>query len=147
MHDYKRFLQEFEEIRMRALHLFEERVHTEVCDASTSSGEWTPAVDVVEAGDLFVLTAEIAGVRREDVSIEVKGNVLSLKGTRLPGRNGAEAEGYRRMEIPFGGFERSFTLPSAVAAEGIEARLHDGLLTVTLPRREAPGRSIAVEAV
>lgn len=146
MHDYRRFLQEFEEFRIRARHLFEERVCASSGDGPATTGEWAPAVDVYETADTIVLTAEIAGVRREDVSIEILGNVLTLRGGRPPGRTGAAEENCLRMEVLSGGFERSFTLPCAVVPEGVEAVLSDGVLTVTVPRREAPqGRRIAVQ--
>jgi HSP20 family protein len=147
VHDYKKFLQEFEEFRIRARHLFEERHHVAFGEGSAASGEWMPAIDICETADRIVLTAEIAGVRREDVNIEVLGNVLTLRGSRPPGRAGVAVESYLRMEVASGGFERSFTLPCPVAAEQVEAVLRDGVLTVTIPRLDQPGgRRIAVEA-
>lgn len=147
MHDYKKFLREFEEFRIRARHLFEERLGAGAGEGAVASGEWIPAVDVFETADRIVLTAEIAGVRREDVTIEVLGNVLTLRGSRPPGRAGVAAESYLRMEVASGGFERSFALPCPVAADRVEAVLRDGVLTVTLPRCDRQdGRHIAVEA-
>lgn len=147
VHDYKKFLQEFEEFRVRARHLFEERVCAAAGDGSLTSGEWTPAVDVYQTADRIVLTAEIAGVCREDVTIEILGSVLLLRGRRPTGRAGVADENYLRVEIPSGGFERSFTLPCAVAEERVEAALRDGVLTVTVPLRDTPhGRRIAVVA-
>ena len=146
VHDYKKFLQEFEEFRIRARHLFEGRLGTVPGEGASTSGQWLPAVDVYDAGDRIVLTAEIAGVRREDLSIEVQGNVLTLRGRRPLGRSGAGVESYRRMEVASGAFERSFTLPCPVDAERVEAALRDGVLTVTLPRLDLPdGRRIAIE--
>ena len=147
VHDYKKFLREFEEFRIRARHLFVERLGSVSGGGAVVSGEWVPAVDVYETAEQIVLTAEIAGVRREDVSIEVLDNVLTLRGTRPPGRAGVGVESYLRMEVASGGFERAFTLPCPVVAERVEAVLRDGVLTVTLPRRDQPdGRRIAVEA-
>lgn len=146
VHDYGKFLQEFEEFRMRARHFFDERLGPVSGEGPTAAGEWTPAVDVYETPDRIVLTAEIAGVRREDVSIEVLGNVLTLRGSRPPGRAGVAAESYLRMEVPSGGFERSFTLPCPVVAEGVEAVLCGGVLKVTVPRRDnEQSRHIAIE--
>lgn len=147
VHDYRKFLQEFEEFRMRARHLFEERLCPSPGDGSLTSGEWTPAVDVYQTADRLVLTAEIAGVRREDVAIEILGSVLTLRGGRPTGRAGVADESYLRVEIPTGGFERSFTLPCPVVEESVEAALRNGVLTVTVPLRDAPhGRRIAVVA-
>jgi HSP20 family protein len=146
MHGDSRFLREFEEFRIRARHFFEERHHDAGAGGREPAGEWTPAVDVYETADRFVLAAEIAGVRREDVSIELLGNVLTLRGNRPAERGGVGAEGYLRMEVPSGRFERSFALPGAVAPEGVEAVLRDGVLTVTVARgKESHGRRITVE--
>jgi HSP20 family protein len=147
VHDYRKFLQEFEEFRIRARHLFEERAGAVAGDGPANCGEWAPPVDVFETADRIVLTAEIAGVRLEDVSIEALGTVLTLRGVRSPGRAALAAETCLRLEIPSGRFERSFALPCPVASEEVEAVLRDGVLTVTVPRRGAPqGRQIAVEA-
>lgn len=145
--DYQKFLREFEEFRIRARHLFEGR-HLAAHGADAACvGEWMPAVDVYETADRIVLSAEIAGVRREDVDIEVAGDLLTLRGRRPCGRAGVAAESYLRMEVASGGFERSFRLPCPVDGEGIEAVLREGVLTVTIPRRgEHSGRHIAVEA-
>jgi len=146
MHGDSRFLREFEEFRIRARHFFEERHLTTGVGGREPAGEWTPVVDVYETADRIVLAAEIAGVRREDVSIELLGNVLTLRGSRPAERAGVGAEGYLRMEVPSGRFERSFALPGALAPEEVEAVLRDGVLTVTVSRgKESHGRRIAVE--
>lgn len=147
MHDYRAFLQEFEEFRIRARHLFEGRHLAATGGGLACAGEWAPAVDVYECGDAIVLAAEIAGVRREDVSIEVAGSVLTLRGSRPCGRAGAAPESYLRMEVPSGSFERSFRLPWPAAEEGVEAQLRDGVLTVRVPRGGSEqGRRIPVAA-
>ena len=75
------------------------------------------------------------------------GNVLTLRGTRPAERAGVGAEGYLRMEVPSGRFERSVALPGALAPEGVEAVLRDGVLTVTVSRgKESRGRRIEVES-
>jgi HSP20 family protein len=146
--DYRKFLQEFEEFRLRARHLFEDRVSAVYGGGPTSTGEWTPAVDIYETADRIVLVAELAGVRREDVRLEVLGNVLTLSGSRPFGRPGLPTESHHRMEFAYGTFERSFALPYPVADAGVEAVLADGLLTVSLPRGDQPReRRIAVATV
>jgi HSP20 family protein len=145
--DGKKSLQSFEEFRIRARHLFEERVSAGYGSCPTSTGEWTPAVDVYEAGDRIVLVAELAGVRREDVRLEVRDDVLTLSGTRPFDRSGRPAESYQRMEVAYGAFERSFKLPCPVDEGGVTAVLRNGVLTVTLPRGDRPGgRRIEVGA-
>jgi HSP20 family protein len=138
VHDYRKFLHEFEQFRIRARHLFEERVSAVYGGGPTSTGEWTPAVDICEAGDRLVLVAELAGVRLEDVSVEVLGNVLTLRGCRPFERKGLSSESFLRMELSYGTFERSFALPYPVAEEGTEAVLRDGVLTVRIPRGDLP---------
>jgi HSP20 family protein len=146
MQEYRKFLREFEEFRIRARHFFEDAHLATSGGEPASIGEWTPAVDVYETPDRIVIAAEIAGVRREDVSIEVEGEVLTLRGRRPPDRSGVAAESCRRMEVPSGTFERSFRLPFAVGEEGVEAVLRNGVLTVTVPRHPpSRGRRIAVE--
>lgn len=146
MYDYRKFLREFEEFRIRARHLFEERVSAVSGIGPTSSGEWTPAVDVYETGDRVVLVAEIAGVSLEDVRLEVLGRVLSLSGRRPFGGRRSGGEQYLRMEFPSGVFERSFALPYPVVEDQVAAVLRDGVLTVTLPRRDRPQeRRIEIE--
>ena len=145
MHEYRRFLREFEEFRIRARHLFAGG-HLAAGGEVVGTGEWAPAVDVYETADSIVLAAEIAGVRRGEVSIEVEGEILTLRGRRPPERAGVAAESYRRMEVPSGAFERSFRLPFAVAEASVEAVLRDGVLTVSVPRHPpSRGRRIAVE--
>lgn len=147
MHEYRKFLREFEEFRIRARHFFE-GAHLDAPGGGVAgAAEWAPAVDVYETADRIVIAAEIAGVRREDVTIEAKGEILTLRGRRPAGRSGVAAESYRRMEVPSGSFERSFRLPFAVAEAGVEAVLRDGVLTVTVPRHPpSRGRRIAVES-
>ena len=146
MHEYRKFLREFEEFRIRARHFFEGAHLAASGEDAARAGEWTPAVDVYETPERIVIAAEIAGVRRDEVSIEVEGEILTLRGRRPPERAGVAAESYRRMEVPSGAFERSCRLPVAVAEASVEAVLRDGVLTVTLPRHPpARGRRIAVE--
>ncbi len=147
MHNYRKFLQEFEEFRIRARHLFEGHHLAVEGGDPICPGEWAPAVDVYETAETIVLAAEIAGVRREDVSIEVAGDILTLRGARPCGRAGADPESYLRMEVPSGSFERSFRLPWPVADAGVEAVLRDGVLTVRVPRGGVgQGRRIPVES-
>jgi len=146
MHEYRKFLREFEEFRIRARHLFSGGHLAAAGGDVAGTGEWAPAVDVYETADSIVLAAEIAGVRREDVSIELEGDVLTLRGRRPPGRAGVAADSYLRMEVPSGAFERSFRLPFPAGDARVEALLRDGVLTVTVPRLgSALGRRIAVE--
>ena len=75
----------------------------------------------------------MAGVRQSDVTLEVAGRTITLRGLRPFSAKGVSSENYYRMECSYGSFERSFTLPKAVDEEAVEALLRDGVLTVKLP--------------
>lgn len=143
--DYKKILKDLEEVRAGEGLLFAGRITAVYGGGPTSTGEWTPAVDVYETSDSLVLVAEVPGLRQEDMRLEVAGNVLTLKGSRPFNRQGVPAENYYRMEFSYGNFERSFTLPSAVREGDVEAVLKDGVLKVRLLLADAVhGRKIEV---
>jgi HSP20 family protein len=96
---------------------------------------WAPAVDIFERGDNLILSAELPGVRREELDLKVEGNVLTLRGERLRDKT-VQEEQYHRVERSYGTFSRSFTLPSTVDSSRIEARFKDGILEVVLPKAE-----------
>ena len=98
-------------------------------------GSWAPAVDIYEHGTNIVLKAELPGVDPKDVDIRLENNVLSLRGQRkLEGE--VKRESYHRVERSYGTFSRSFTLPTVVDQASIKAEFKDGMLQVTLPKRE-----------
>ncbi len=96
---------------------------------------WVPAVDVRETDDSFVFTAELPGLNKDDVSITLEDNVLSLTGERKFEQEESKNE-YRRIERSYGHFTRSFTLPSEVDNDKVQAKYGNGLLTVTVPKTE-----------
>lgn len=96
---------------------------------------FTPAVDIKETPQEFLVTAEVPGIKKEDIHIEVADNLLALKGERRFEQE-EKNESYHRVERSFGAFSRSFTLPTSVKTEAIEAKFHDGLLTVRIPKAE-----------
>ncbi len=105
---------------------------------------WLPAVDVRESDEAFVFTAELPGIAKEAVEISVEDGILTLSGERRFNEDDEE-KNYRRIERAYGAFSRSFTLPSAVDPERIEARFQDGLLTVTVSKAEvAKARKITI---
>ena len=97
--------------------------------------DWRPTVDTYEEGDNIVIKADLPGVKKEDVSIDVKDNVLTLKGERKHEENVNE-ENYYRRESAYGKFQRAFTLPDAVDPNKIEASYKDGTLKITVPKAE-----------
>jgi HSP20 family protein len=97
---------------------------------------WAPPVDIYETDDALILKAELPGVSKDDVSIEIHQNTLILRGQR---KHEAEVkeEHYHRVERAYGTFQRSFMLPTLVDQEHVQATYHDGVLELRLPKSEA----------
>lgn len=107
--------------------------------------QWLPAVELVESDEEFVLTAEIPGMTKEDVSISVEGDVLSLNGEKKVERE-EDKEHMHLREREYGKFERSFTLPRNVVTGKIRAEYRDGIVEVHMPKgEEAKGRRIEIK--
>lgn len=96
---------------------------------------WAPAVDVYENKDSVVVKAELPGVDPKEVEISVEDGTLYLKGERKS-ESEDQRDGYHRLERSYGSFARAFTLPDSVDPEKVSAEYKDGLLSVTLPKRE-----------
>ena len=106
---------------------------------------WAPAVDIYETPDSIVLQAELPGLSKEDIDIQVRDNVLTLKGERRSEKEVKEGN-YLRVERAYGGFQRAFTLPAAVQADKIRAVFKDGVLDVSIPKaEEAKPKQIKIE--
>ena len=97
--------------------------------------DWRPPVDIYETDDGIVLKVELPGVNKDDVSVEIKDNVLTLKGERLLDPE-IKDEHYYRKERSFGKFYRSLSLQDPIKAGLIKASFKDGVLTVEVPRSE-----------
>ena len=97
--------------------------------------DFSPAVDIEEAKDAYVLRAELPGVSKENLSVEVKDNRLVLSGRKDESSKG-ESEGYRYVESRHGEFTRAFELPRHVKHDAIEADFKDGLLTLRIPKAD-----------
>lgn len=108
---------------------------------------WMPAVEVTDSEDEVVLTAETPGLTREDVKIDLEGDVLRIHGEKREETEREEENGkYRISERRYGAFSRTFTLPASVDAEHVAAEMKNGVLTVRLPKTEtARGRRIEIE--
>lgn len=135
--------QELDEMTNRLSRIFNEGVTAEPADGTN----WYPAVNVEESRDELVLTAELPGMRREDVEIELENNVLSLTGRKEQVREESadQERRYHLWERRWGSFQRSFTLPRTVMADEISATFQDGVLHVRMPKvPEAKGRKIEI---
>lgn len=96
---------------------------------------WNPSADVYEEGDHYVVKAELPGVDKKNIHVDVQENVLILKGERSNG-NEVKEENFYRKEIAYGTFERSFALPDGVDADKIKADYNDGVIKITIPKPE-----------
>lgn len=104
-----------------------------------------PAVDIVEDKEEFVLRAELPGVAKENIKLEVKENRLTVSGKKENSWNGGNGE-YRYAESHYGEFSRSFELPRNVQGDAIRAEYKDGVLTLRIPKvKEALPRTIAIQ--
>jgi HSP20 family protein len=104
-------------------------------DEGIARGSWNPSVDIYENKDQIVLEAELPGMSREDFDLTIENNVITLRGERRFEKK-ENTENYHRVERAYGSFTRSFTLPNTVTGEGATADYRNGVLRVTLPKRE-----------
>lgn len=105
-------------------------------EPSELTGNWAPSVDVYENGEGYVIVAELPGLTKDEVQIELKENMLTLRGERKF-QDEYKDQTCHRMERAYGQFVRSFSLPAQVEAGKVEARFKDGVLTVTVPKAAA----------
>ena len=96
---------------------------------------WTPAMDLAETENHFVLRADLPGIDESDVKIELEDNVLTVSGERKSERE-TDGEGFHRVERQFGSFSRSLTLPRGVDPEAVSAAFDRGVLEVRIPKPE-----------
>jgi HSP20 family protein len=102
---------------------------------ATREEEFAPVLDVAETPEAIVVTAEVPGIEVKDIEISLMGGTLYLKGRKTEERE-EKGKTWHRVERSYGAFTRAITLPSAVNAERIEAKSKDGVLTITLPKKE-----------
>lgn len=103
--------------------------------ARLMEGTWSPAVDIAETDNEYVVAVEVPGMKKDDIKVTLQDNVLTIKGERKK-ESEIHKGSYHRMERCFGAFERSFTLPSTIRADKIQAKYEDGILRLTLPKAE-----------
>ena len=108
-------------------------------------GAWVPAINILEKDDVMVISADLPGLRPEDVEVTVDQGALTIRGERQL-EEAQEGETYHRVERLYGMFERTFTLPNSIDVEKIEARFANGEMVLTLPKREeAKPRSVKIK--
>lgn len=115
-------------------------------DNEMMRGAWSPSVDIFENKDTIVLEAELPGLSPEDVHISIENNILTLHGERKFEKKD-EGDNFHRVERSYGSFTRSFTLPPTVSSENVDAMFENGILRLTLAKREeAKPRKIEIKA-
>jgi HSP20 family protein len=101
---------------------------------SLSRQQWRPLIDIYETRGDIVILAEIAGVPREEIDLEIGARTVKISGAREGGPRGEDAR-YRLAEIPCGHFERTISLPVPIDTETARAVYRDGLLEIRLAKR------------
>ena len=110
-----------------------------------SGRPWTPAVDILETDNELIIKTDLPQVDMQDIQVEIENGTLTLKGERKFDK-AEKAQGYHRIERSFGAFARYFSLPETVDPEKVKAEYKNGVLTVSLAKKElAKPRSIKVE--
>jgi len=104
-------------------------------DEPSATTTWSPAVDIYETENEIQVQAELPGVDRKDIALNLEKNVLTLKGERRFEKE-TKQENYHRIERAYGGFSRSFSIPAIVDEEKIRADYKDGILKIALPKKE-----------
>ncbi len=104
-------------------------------DGSLGTSAWTPAVDVEERDDEYQVKVELPGVSKDDVKITVQDNILTIHGEKKREKE-TKGSNYHRVERSYGSFQRSFTLPTSVRHDKVEASYKEGILTIALPKAE-----------
>jgi len=112
------------------------RILDDATFSGTEAGQWLPAVDIRETDDALLVQAELPGIDKKDVSVEVKDGVLTISGERKFEKDVKE-ENVHRIERSYGRFVRSFSLPTNVDTDKVEATMKNGVLDIRLPKKES----------
>jgi HSP20 family protein len=104
-------------------------------DTSLAPAVWSPATDITEDEHGFSVKVELPGVKKDEVKITMENSVLTIRGEKKQEKE-SKKDSVHRVERMYGTFQRSFTLPSSVRSEKIEAAFADGILTIALPKAE-----------
>ncbi len=117
------------------LRVFEDTI-TRLMSEPRTGRPWSPPVDIFETEDALKLRADLPDVKLEDIDVRVENQTLTITGNRKFERD-ESVKGYHRLERSYGEFVRSFAIPSSVDAEKVAADYKDGVLSITLPKKEA----------
>ena len=120
---------------IHGLRLFEDAI-TRLMSEPRTGRPWSPAVDIFESEDALTLRADLPDVKLEDIDVRVENQTLTVSGNRKFERDD-KVKGYHRIERSYGEFVRSFAVPSTVETDKVSADYKNGVLTITLPKKEA----------
>lgn len=122
----------------RDLSVLQDRINRIFSEASRPAEEsartWAPVVDILETEGDLIVRAELPGMKREDIDIEITSESLSIRGERK--FDEAAKDSYLRIERPYGPFQRSFSIGVPVDAGKIRAKYQDGVLEIVIPKSE-----------
>ena len=104
-------------------------------DEPSATTSWSPAVDIYETENEIIVQAELPGVERKDITLNLENNVLTLKGERRFEKE-SNQDNYHRIERAYGTFSRAFSIPTLVDDDKIRADYKDGILKIALPKKE-----------
>lgn len=137
---------EMGDIQQRINRLFDETFERfPVARSEALERTWSPAVDIYEDKENVIVKAELPGVNKDDVSIEVRDGVLTLTGERKHEQE-TKKENFHRIERTYGKFSRSFALPESVKVDRVKANYKDGVLEIIMPKEEkAKTRAIPIK--
>ena len=142
-HPVSEFTGDFFNVHREIDRLFDRFVGDGTDDGKTST--WLPMVDVLEHEDAFEVRAELPGMKKDDVKITLRDDILTIRGEKKQ-ESEKKDQNYHRIERSYGSFQRSFKLPVSVKGDKIDATYNDGVLTVVLPKsEEAKPRDIEVK--
>jgi HSP20 family protein len=134
----------FNEFASFPLRAFEDSINR--LFAEPNGRPWVPPVDILETEHELILKADVPDVKFEDIDVKMENGTLTLRGERKFESADKKEGGWHRVERSYGVFERVFTLPDTVDAEGVKADYKNGVLTVTLPKKElAKPRQIKIQ--
>ena len=132
---------QFNEIHSRLNELFEDNFNQSRVGAN---GRWAPAMDILESREAYIIRAELPGMKKENITVELKDGTLTVSGERKSEQL-AEGVEYRSVEWVNGKFVRFVILPKTVNHEAIRASYQDGILEIHVPKvEEAKPRQITV---
>jgi len=136
LHELDRWPSDFVGVQRDINRLFDNFFHSgSQAEETMATSYFAPAVDIAEQENEYVVKVELPGVAKDDVKISVESNILTIKGEKKQEKE-EKSKSFHRVERSYGSFQRSFTLPSTVKNDKIDAVFNSGILTITMPKSE-----------